>query len=111
VRIGEVTRKTGLSARMIRYYEHRGRIRSAHRRPRTHHHYADDDIERLRVLRALLAPVWHPPGLSMPLMAGSTPGLRQHSLCFLMASDLEADRCHVAGFQILRHPHRLLDRQ
>jgi DNA-binding transcriptional MerR regulator len=55
VRIGEVTRKTGLSARMIRYYEHRGRIRSPSRGPRAHRHYAEDDIERLRVLRALLA--------------------------------------------------------
>jgi DNA-binding transcriptional MerR regulator len=55
VRIGEVTRKTGLTARMIRYYEHRGRIRSPSRGPRAHRNYAEDDIERLRVLRALLA--------------------------------------------------------
>jgi DNA-binding transcriptional MerR regulator len=55
VRIGEVTRKTGLSARMIRYYEHRGRIRSANRGAGAHRHYAEDDIEQLRILRALLA--------------------------------------------------------
>ncbi|HEX3197291.1 MAG TPA: MerR family transcriptional regulator [Propionibacteriaceae bacterium] len=55
MRIGEVTRKTGLSARMIPYYEHRGRIRSPSRGPRAHRHYAEDDIERLRLLRALLA--------------------------------------------------------
>jgi len=55
VRIGEVTRKTGLTARMIRYYEHRGRIRSPSRSPRAHRNYAEDDIQRLRVLRALLA--------------------------------------------------------
>jgi DNA-binding transcriptional MerR regulator/DNA-binding HxlR family transcriptional regulator len=55
VRIGEVTRKTGLTARMIRYYEHRGRIRSPSRGPGAHRNYAEDDIERLRVLRALLA--------------------------------------------------------
>jgi DNA-binding transcriptional MerR regulator len=55
VRIGEVTRKTGLSARMIRYYEHRGRIRSPSRGPRAHRQYADDDIHRLRIFRALLA--------------------------------------------------------
>jgi DNA-binding transcriptional MerR regulator/DNA-binding HxlR family transcriptional regulator len=55
VRIGEVTRKTGLTARMIRYYEHLGRIRSPSRGPRAHRNYAEDDIERLRVLRALLA--------------------------------------------------------
>lgn len=47
--------ETGLTARMIRYYENRGRIRSASRGPRAHRHYAEDDIERLRVLRALLA--------------------------------------------------------
>lgn len=55
VRIGEVTRKTGLSARMIRYYEYRGRIRSANRGAGAHRHYAEDDIEQLRILRALLA--------------------------------------------------------
>jgi DNA-binding transcriptional MerR regulator len=55
VRIGEVTRKTGLTARMIRYYENRGRIRRPSRGPRAHRHYAEDDIERLRALRALLA--------------------------------------------------------
>lgn len=55
VRIGEVTRKTGLTARMIRYYEHRGRIRSPSRGPRAHRNYAEADIERLRILRALLA--------------------------------------------------------
>jgi DNA-binding transcriptional MerR regulator len=55
VRIGEVTRRTGLSARMIRYYEHRGRIRTPSRGARAHRHYAEDDIERLRILRPLLA--------------------------------------------------------
>lgn len=31
---------------MIRYYEHRGRIRSPSRGPRAHRNYAEDDIER-----------------------------------------------------------------
>jgi len=55
VRIGEVTRRTRLTARMIRYYENRGQQPNREPGARKHRHFAEDDIRRLRVLRALLA--------------------------------------------------------
>jgi DNA-binding transcriptional MerR regulator/DNA-binding MarR family transcriptional regulator len=54
MRIGEAASRTGLSARMIRYYEQRGVVRSARARD-GHRRYTDDDVRRLRRLRALLA--------------------------------------------------------
>lgn len=55
VRIGEVTRRTRLTARMIRYYENRGQQPNREPGARKQPHVAEDDIRRLRVLRALLA--------------------------------------------------------
>lgn len=54
MRIGEAASRTGLSARMIRYYEQRGVIRGLRARD-GHRRYTDDDVRRLRRLRALLA--------------------------------------------------------
>lgn len=54
MRIGEAASLSGLSARMIRYYEQRGVVRGARARD-GHRRYTDDDVQRLRRLRALLA--------------------------------------------------------
>ena len=54
MRIGEAASLSGLSARMIRYYEQRGVVRGARARD-GHRRYTDDDVRRLRRLRALLA--------------------------------------------------------
>jgi DNA-binding MarR family transcriptional regulator/DNA-binding transcriptional MerR regulator len=53
IRIGEAAARTGLSARMIRAYERRGWARAARRAD--HRRYADAEVARLRLLRALLA--------------------------------------------------------
>jgi DNA-binding transcriptional MerR regulator len=54
MRIGEAASLSGLSARMIQYYEQRGVVRGARARD-GHRRYTDDDVRRLRRLRALLA--------------------------------------------------------
>jgi DNA-binding transcriptional MerR regulator len=54
MRIGEAASRTGLSARTIRYYEQRGVIRGARTRD-GHRRYTDDEVRRLRRMRALLA--------------------------------------------------------
>jgi DNA-binding transcriptional MerR regulator len=54
MRIGEAASLSGLSARMIRYHEQRGVVRGAQARD-GHRRYTDDDVRRLRRLRALLA--------------------------------------------------------
>ena len=54
MRIGEAATRTGLSARVIRSWERRGWIGSGRAAP-GHRHYTDDDVDRMRRLRVLLA--------------------------------------------------------
>lgn len=55
MRIGAVARQTGLSARMIRYYEAQDPMPRPGRNSNSHRHYCDEDVARLRLFRALLA--------------------------------------------------------
>jgi MerR family copper efflux transcriptional regulator len=56
MRIGAVAQQTGLSARMIRYYEAQDRIpRPGRSTSSSHRQYTDEDVARLRIFRALLA--------------------------------------------------------
>jgi DNA-binding transcriptional MerR regulator/DNA-binding MarR family transcriptional regulator len=54
LRIGQVSKTTGLSVRMIRYYETHGWIKST-RTSSPHRRYTSRDVYRLGMLRALLA--------------------------------------------------------
>ncbi|KAF1053721.1 MAG: HTH-type transcriptional regulator HmrR [Stenotrophomonas maltophilia] len=52
MRIGELARRTGISVRMLRYYEQEGLLRPA-RETSGYRQYADDDVrlvERIRLL-------------------------------------------------------------
>ena len=54
MRIGELLRRTGVSARMIRYDEQHGRLQS-HRTGSGHRQFTDQDVHRIQVLSSLLA--------------------------------------------------------
>jgi DNA-binding transcriptional MerR regulator len=54
VRIGELARRTGVSPRLLRYYEEQGLLRPQ-RRPSGYREYAEGDVERVRRIRALLS--------------------------------------------------------
>jgi DNA-binding transcriptional MerR regulator len=54
VRIGELSRRTGASVRMLRYYEEQGLLTPV-RRPSGYREYRDADAERVRRIRLLLA--------------------------------------------------------
>lgn len=55
MRIGAVARQTGLSARMIRYYEAQDHMAEPRRVSNGHRRYSSGDVARLRLFRALLA--------------------------------------------------------
>jgi DNA-binding transcriptional MerR regulator len=73
--IGELSRRTGVSPRSLRYYEAQGLL-SAHRDPNGYRSYDDDSVITVRQIRALLSA-----GLStdvirlvLPCTRGTTPG-------------------------------------
>ncbi|GIJ33503.1 MerR family transcriptional regulator [Micromonospora sediminimaris] len=51
--IGELSERTGVSARLLRYYEQQGLLRSA-RAANGYRHYAVEDVEKVRRIRSLL---------------------------------------------------------
>ncbi|WP_067530940.1 MerR family transcriptional regulator [Nocardia crassostreae] len=54
MRIGDLSSRTGVSVRLLRYYEEQGLLRPV-RRPSGYHEYRDDDIDTVRNIRTLLA--------------------------------------------------------
>ncbi len=52
MRIGELARRSGVSARSLRYYEEQGLIASE-RSPRGQRHYQEEDVERVLFLQRL----------------------------------------------------------
>lgn len=51
--IGELSERTGVSTRLLRYYEQQGLLQSV-RTANGYRHYALDDVEKVRRIRALL---------------------------------------------------------
>jgi DNA-binding transcriptional MerR regulator len=54
MRIGELSRRTGVSVRMLRYYEEQGLLDPA-RGPSGYREYADGDVQTVKNIRVLLA--------------------------------------------------------
>jgi len=54
VKIGELARETGVSVRLLRYYEEQGLLTS-HRAPGGHRHYTADASTTVTQIRTLLA--------------------------------------------------------
>jgi DNA-binding transcriptional MerR regulator len=61
MRIGELSKRTGVSPRSLRYYEEQGLLTSS----RSHagqRHYSDAEVQRVSLIRQLFAPVtWASP--------------------------------------------------
>lgn len=91
MRIGEFSRRTGVSERLLRYYEEQGLLHPS-RRSSGYREYAEEDVETVRGIRILLAV-----GLSttriaelLPCMADEGAGLAP--LCTGMLPDLYEER-------------------
>ncbi|MFF4157526.1 MerR family transcriptional regulator [Streptomyces sp. NPDC001678] len=54
MRIGELSRRTGVSERALRYYEEQGLLRPS-RRPSGYREYAEDDVRTVGHIRRFLA--------------------------------------------------------
>lgn len=54
MRIGELSRRSGVAPRLLRYYEEQGLL-SPHRAPSGYREYAPDDVETVGLIRSLLA--------------------------------------------------------
>lgn len=53
MRIGELSRRTGVAPRLLRYYEEQGLICS-HRAPNGYRTYDEEDVERVRQVAAMI---------------------------------------------------------
>jgi DNA-binding transcriptional MerR regulator len=88
MRIGELSRRTGVHERLLRYYEQQGLLQP-NRRPSGYREYSDSDIEAVRRIRSLLAA-----GLSTSTIATVLPCLRDDDKRLVpTCSDLVAELC------------------
>ncbi|GGS55222.1 MerR family transcriptional regulator [Streptomyces cinerochromogenes] len=86
MRIGEMVRRTGVSERLLRYYEEQGLLAPT-RLPSGYRVYSDADVDTVRRIRFLLAA-----GLPTALIARVLPCVRDDSTTLApVCSDLVAD--------------------
>jgi DNA-binding transcriptional MerR regulator len=108
MRIGELSRRSGVSARLLRYYEEQGLLTPS-RRPSGYREYVSDDVERVRRIRVLLAA-----GLPTARIAYALPGVcsdgDQLVPCHGLVAELERERARIdEAIQALRASRRVLD--
>jgi DNA-binding transcriptional MerR regulator len=86
VRIGELSRRTGVHERLLRYYEEQDLLQPQ-RRPSGYRQYSEADVDTVRRIRSLLAA-----GLNTATIATILPCLRDDGeLLVPTCSDLLAD--------------------
>ncbi|MEU4420547.1 MerR family transcriptional regulator [Actinoplanes sp. NPDC024001] len=109
MRIGELSRRTGVSERLLRYYEEQGLLLPS-RLPSGYRVYAESDVETVRRIRFLLAA-----GLSTGVIASVLPcvaadGSTLAPTCPRLRADLTAEwRRITATIGELEESRRLLE--
>ncbi|MFB2581226.1 MerR family transcriptional regulator [Herbiconiux sp. P15] len=96
MRIGELSERTGASIRSLRYYEERGLIR-AERSPSGQRHYAVGTVERVRLIRDLLAASLGTEAIADVLPCIAEPATRTTALTDRLVAErdrLEAEILH-----------------
>jgi DNA-binding transcriptional MerR regulator len=93
MRIGELSRRTGVAIRLLRYYEQQGLLTPA-RRPSGYREFGEEDVERVRRIRLLLAA-----GLPTKRIGWALGGLcaegGQLAPCPGLASGLREERARI----------------
>jgi DNA-binding transcriptional MerR regulator len=95
VRIGELSRRTGVAVHLLRYYEEQGLLHPQ-RRPSGYREYVEADVAVVRRIRSLLAA-----GLNTATIAGVLPCLRETGgrlvpTCSDLLADLHHERDRIA---------------
>ncbi|HZG02363.1 MAG TPA: MerR family transcriptional regulator [Streptomyces sp.] len=94
MRIGELSRRTGVSERALRYYEEQGLLRPK-RRPSGYRVYSDADVAAVRRIRVLLAA-----GLSTAQIVEVLP-------CMVDDDGLLTPDCPELVDELVRHRDRI----
>ncbi|MBY8870595.1 MerR family transcriptional regulator [Micromonospora sp. PLK6-60] len=94
MRIGELSRRTGVSERLLRYYEEQHLLTPA-RRPSGYREYTEADVSTVRRIRSLLAA-----GLNTTTIATVLPCVREEGerlvpTCSVMLADLIQERRRI----------------
>jgi DNA-binding transcriptional MerR regulator len=110
MRIGDLAHETGISRRLLRYYEEEGLLRPA-RLDNGYREYAEADIVTVRHIRAMLAA-----GLSTTVIAKvvhcvhDNDELRVPSGCPTFIAELRRERAHITEtITQLQNSRRMLD--
>jgi DNA-binding transcriptional MerR regulator len=107
--IGELSRRTGISTRGLRYYEEQGLLHPQ-RRSSGYREFDDSDVDRVRRIRVLLAA-----GLSTDLIREVLPCMTDEGetlapTCEEMAQGLKRERERMSrSIEELKAAHALLD--
>jgi len=94
VRIGELSRRTGVHERLLRYYEEQGLLHPR-RSPNGYREYDEEDVDTVRRIRSLLAA-----GLNTAAIATILPCLREDGdrlvpTCPGLLADLHRERDRI----------------
>ncbi|MDX3226724.1 MerR family transcriptional regulator [Streptomyces sp. ME19-01-6] len=107
--IGELSRRTGVSPRGLRYYEEQGLLRPQ-RRASGYREFADSDVATVRRIRVMLAA-----GLNTDLIREMLPCMADEGTilaptCEEMAQDLRRERERLSrSIDELQAAHAMLD--
>lgn len=97
MRIGELVRRTGVSHRLLRYYEERGLLRPTRDGGSGYREYGESDVATVLRIRRLLAA-----GLATGTIAEVLPCLRDDGerftpTCPDLIGDLRSERARITG--------------
>ncbi|MFD8597359.1 MerR family transcriptional regulator [Kitasatospora sp. NPDC059646] len=95
MRIGELSRRTGVGVHLLRYYEDQGLLHPQ-RRPSGYREYVEDDVDVVRRIRSLLAAGLNTSTITTVLPCLRDTGERLVPTCADLLADLHRERDRIA---------------